>query len=134
MNIKEVNNIGFLVSTCFLNDNNIYIITSNKNNTNLLENIKIFDLNGNKAKEIENSNNSILFIDTYYDNNLSTIYIINGNNGFSQSYDYNKNKKYFKYNENNNEDNFNMSIIMDDTEKKVKMIESSCRDINKLLI
>ena len=132
VNIKKVNDIGFLVSACFLNDNNnIYIITSNSY-TNLYENIKIFDLNGNKTKEIDNSNKSTFFIDTYYDNNLSKIYIITGNNGFSQSYDYNKNERYFKYNENNNEDNFHLSIIMDDTEKKVKMIESSCEGIIRI--
>ena len=98
INIKKVNKVGFLTSACFLEDNNsIYIITSNKKNNILIENIKIFDLNGNKIKEIKDSNNSTVFIDTYYDIKLSKNFIITGNEGFSQSYDYNKNKKYFKY-------------------------------------
>ena len=127
-------------SACFLNDNNNNYITSNKKkyeydnviNNVIIENIKIFDFNGNKIKEINNSNNSTFFIDTYYDNKLSKIFIITGNHGFSQSYDYNENKIYFKYiddniiDDNNIDNNFHMSIIIDNTDKIIKMIESSC--------
>ena len=45
-----------------------------------------------KINEICNSNIKTFFIDTYYDNILSKYYIITGNDNFSQSYDYDKNK------------------------------------------
>ena len=63
-----------------LNDNNSnYIITSNSNTFNN-ENMKIFDFNGNKIKEINNSNDLTIFIDSYYNNKLSKNYILTGNN------------------------------------------------------
>ena len=135
LNIKKVNETGWLSSACFFNYNNKnYILTSNNYNGNKsIENIKIFDLKGNKVKEINNSNYSTFFIDTYYDNKLSKNFIITGNKGYSQSYDYNENKKYFKYNdEDYQESYFHMSIIIDDTEKMKKMIESSCRGIIRI--
>ena len=93
VNIQNINNDGILKSSCFLfNNNQIYIITSNSNSNNYanLEPIKIFDLNGNKIKELNNSNDDTIFIDTYYDNN----YIITGNNGYIKSYNYNDNNIY----------------------------------------
>ena len=97
INIEEINDGGWLYSTCFLNDNNqIYIITSNANYINN-ELIKVFDLNGNKIKEIKDTNDLTFFIDTYYNHKLSNIFIITGNNHFVKSYNYNTNKLYHKY-------------------------------------
>ena len=107
----------------------VYLILyeSNKvNGINTLEYIKVFDLNGNIIKEMNNSNYSTLFVDTYYDKKLSKNFIITGNKGFSQSYDYIENKLYFKYAENYQETYFHMSIIIDDSEKLIKLMESSC--------
>ena len=134
VNIEKVNEIGCLSSACFLNMNNIiYIISSNSNKyNNNIEFIKIFDLNGNKVKEIDNSDFSTCFIDTYYDKNVAKNFIITGNRGFSQSYDYNGNKIYFKYCDDNKETTYHMSIIIDDTDKIIKMIESSCAGIIRI--
>ena len=135
LNIKKVNENGWLSSAYFLNDNNNnYIVTSNKKvdlNT-IIENIKIFNFNGKVIKQINNSNYSTIFLDTYYDTNLSKIFIITGNEGFNQSFDYNENKKYFKYCDNDTETNRHMCIRIDKTEKIIKMIESSCAGIIRI--
>ncbi len=50
--LENINNQGFLNSACFLNDNNnIYIISSNWNFNNT-ENIKVFNMKGEKIKDI----------------------------------------------------------------------------------
>ena len=54
-NITNINNVGELLSPCFLKENNqIYIITSNCNKNGNSEYIKVFDLNGQKIREINN--------------------------------------------------------------------------------
>ena len=113
-------------SACFLNDNNnIFIVTSNNINKSYVnsKSIKILDLNGKTIKEINDSiNHSTFFIDTYYDNNSSKTFIITGNEGYSQSYDYNNNKLYYKYIDNYSETNFHMSIIIVDRKKIIKWL------------
>jgi len=97
VNLKRTNNTGYLNSACFLNEmNHIYIITSNFNYS-LAEQIKVFNFNENKIKEINNSNEPTYFIDNYNDNKLSINYIFAGNNGYFKSYNYNENKIYHKY-------------------------------------
>ena len=93
LNIKNINKNGWLFSACFLNDKNkIYIITSKFYFNEVIDNsIKIFDIKGNKINEINDSNESIYFTDTYYDNKYSKNYIISGNIGQVKSYDYEKN-------------------------------------------
>ena len=68
LNISNINNEGYLFSACFLKKNNQnYIITSNLNWNSNPEKIKIFDFNGNKIKEINESNENTLFVDSFYD-------------------------------------------------------------------
>ena len=51
-NITNINKVGKLLSACFIKDNNkIYIITSNCTKNSNSENIKVFDLNGQKTKK-----------------------------------------------------------------------------------
>ena len=89
----------FLLSTCFLKDNNQYFIIISK----LIfgdepELIKVYDLKGEKIKEINDSKEKfILYIFNYYDNIFNKNYIITLNDFNIQSYDYNENKKYHKY-------------------------------------
>ena len=59
-------------------------------------------MNGDKIKELQNSNDSTLFIDTYYDSILCKYYLITCNHGFIKSYDYDKSNIYYKYSDNNN--------------------------------
>ena len=102
-NIINVNNSGLLFSGSFLNyQNKKYIITSNLDWKHIPEPIKIFDFNGIKIKEINNSNNNTLFIDTFYDYKSSKIYIIASSENYIKSYDYNDNKLYKIYYESNN--------------------------------
>ena len=96
-NIKNINRAGYLYSASILNDNNNnYIITSNYYIFNP-DPIKVFDINLDKKKEINDSYESTKFITTYYDNKKDKNYIITGNKGYLKSYDYKSNKVYHKY-------------------------------------
>ena len=124
LNIKNINNKGILNSACFLNNKEkLYILTSNYNYNNS-ESIKVYDFNGNKISEINDSNDETFFIDTYYNNKLSRNYIITGNEGYIKSYDYNDNNLYHKYYD---KDNYgHLSLTINDNDKDIKLIESSC--------
>ena len=123
LNLENINNNGLLFSACFFNNNNqIYIITSNYCYQGP-ELIKIFDINGNKIKEIKDSNENTFFIDTYYDNELSKNYIITANKNNCKSYEYEENKVYHIY-DNKDIRNHNSAIITKN-EGIVKLIESS---------
>ena len=131
VDIKKINKYSSLFSACFLIDNNqIYIISSHccieldylyslKEN----DSIKVFDINGKKIKEMNNSKEKTYFIDSYYDNNLKKHFIITGNNGFSMSFDFDNNEIYHKYSDNDCQNH--ISIIIKNDEKNVKLIESS---------
>ena len=121
---NDVNKSGYSLSACFLKDNNeYYIITSHYSDNSEL--LKVYDINGKKIKEINNSGDDTSFIDIYYDEKLAKNYILTGNIGYVSSYDYNDNKLYHRYSENDLEDH--CSIIMNIKEDIVKMIES-CGD------
>ena len=121
-----ININGNLYSACFLNDNNtIYIIASNNNYPADSEEIKVFDLNGNKIKEISDSKDNTVFIESFYDIKTSKNYIVTGNFGFIKSYDFNENKLYFKYDDNNDKNSFCCSIVINDKEEVLKLVESS---------
>lgn len=126
LNLEKVNDNGRLYSACFLSNINksIYIITSNLN-YGKSENIKVFDFNLNKIKEIDNSNYDTFFIDTYYDNALNKNYLITGNVGCVKSYDYNMNEIFHIYSSNNG--SYHISAVVKSDEEKKKLIES-CND------
>ena len=128
LNINNINKVGYIYSACFFNENNqMYVITSNRNLNGNPEAIKIFNVNGQKIKEINNSNDHTFYIDTYYDKILNKNFIITGNFGYVKTYDYNKNELYYKYDDNKcyNEDRFHCSLIVKNNEKIIKIIESS---------
>jgi len=128
LNIKNVNNKGCLLSACFLNKNNInFIISSNCNYIEDSECIKVYDLNGNLKEKIKNSNEKTIFVGIYYDEESSINYIISCNFNFVKSYDYNKNKLYHKYYDNDNEGH--LGFIINKNEKIIRLIES-CIDGN----
>jgi len=125
LNLTNINKEGFLFSSCFLYQNNdIYIITSNFNYKGNSDPIKIFNFNKQKINEIKNSNEKTYFIDTFYDNISSKKFIITGNLNFSQSYEYENNNIYYKYNDNNSGYGIN-SIIITNNKGIIKLIESS---------
>ena len=127
LNIQNINENGSLFSANIVNDNNkIYIITSNCNFEGLSESIKVYDFNGKKVKEINDSNERTFFIDSYYDTKLSNIYILTGNEGYVKSFDYINNKIYQKYSDNNDKRAHNSIIICNTGGKEdINLIESS---------
>ena len=130
LDLKKVNESGWINSACFLNDNNkIYALSSNVTGFNKKAGlIKVFDLKGKLIKQINDSNDNTYFIDYYYDNKSSKNYIITGNACFSTSYDYDKNIIYHVYNDNNDKDNsLHISVIINDKGEKTNLIES-CQD------
>lgn len=129
--LEKINEIGCLYSSCFLNDNNQNLfLTSNFNFGKIVEHIKVFDLNGKKIKEINDSNIDTYFIDIYYDIKFNKNYILSGNRGFIKSYDYNLNDTYKIYKDNENFDNEKghcCMIINNNSQEIIKIIES-CDD------
>ena len=121
-NLNEINKNGYSLTACFLNDNNkYYILTSNYSDNSEL--IKIYDINGEKVKEISGSGDDASFIDAYYDEKLNKNYIITGNIGYCKSYDYNENNLYHIYGDNDLEDH--CCVIINKNKEIIKMIESS---------
>ena len=131
-NIENVNKKDFLYSACFFNDNSTdYIITSNGCNRQYYMNIhnfeplKLYGFNGEKIKELNDTNDCTFFIDTYFDDKLSKNFIVTGNYNYIKAYDYDKGEIYKKYFENNN--GIHPSVIIKKSEEKLKLIES-CED------
>ena len=130
LNFNKVNDIGMIYSACFIFDENQeykYIVTSNYVLFFNSGPIKIFDFNGTKIKEINDSEKDVYFIDTYYDQKSSINYIISGNNDSVYSYDFINNKLYNKYDDNANKGHRN--IIIKEYRNVVNLIES-CEDGN----
>ena len=124
-NYEKVNKTGYMNSASFLNYNNkIYVVTSHyRFSSSKIENIKIFNLNGNKVKEIDDSNEPTVFIDIYYDKRLSKIFIVTGNFQYVKSYDFKNNCLYNKYSDKDKK--YHDSIIINENEEIIKLIESS---------
>ena len=131
LNLKNINFYTKNVSACFLSDKEqIYIATCNGISRDYYNKdyIKIFDLKGNIKKIINNSNlYDTVFIDNFYDNELSNNYIMTSNITFSISYDYNHNKIHHTYRDKENVDKqYNRMVVYKD-EDLTKLIES-CGD------
>ena len=138
VNIPNINKDGCIFSASLLKENKqYYIVTSNMKEQGEISPIKIYDFNGKKIKEIKDSNECTYFIDIFFDNKLSTNFIISSNNNYVKSYDYNLNKVYFIYCDNNieiesinsNDTSNHCEIIIINEEKIIKLIES-CWDGN----
>jgi len=122
-NIKNIYEESVVLSACFLNeDHNIFIVASNEPR-NIFEETKVYDLNGNKFKEIYNYDDLTRYIDSYYDKNLSKNFIVTGNVSYPRSYDYSSSKLYYKYADDNNKEQYSISVF--DKDDVLKFIESS---------
>ena len=97
--IKDVYKEGNIYSSLILNDNNnqLYIITSNCTLFKDSQPIKIFDINGNYLKNIDDSNGKTFYLDAFNDIKNSKKYIIAVNKEFIKSFDFEKNSCYKKY-------------------------------------
>ena len=89
--------------------------------------MKLYDFNRNKIKKINHDNDKTLFIDVYYDELHSDIYIIYCSFNYVKSYNYYKNELYHKYYDNDNEGHLSAKIYIN--KGKTKLIES-CIDGN----
>ncbi len=129
LNLININNNGYLFSACLLNENNeIFLVTSNYDNYHAYsEPIKIFDFDGKKIKEIDNSNKKTYFIDAHYDKYLSENFIIACYMDSVISFNYNKNEIYKKYYDFLSEKKSHSSTIIKNDDKIVKLFES-CYD------
>ena len=114
---------GTLRESCFIYFNDKIYIATSLFCVIKCEPIKIFDLKGNKIKEINDSSNNTFFIESYFDEKLSKIFIITSNEGYSKSYDFKENKPYFKYYDNDNI--CRHSLIIKNKDGITKLIESS---------
>ena len=84
-------------SICFLkNKNNIYLVASCVHLPDI-QLIHIYDLNGNKVKEINDTKSKSNYVDTFYDTNFSKSYIIIATNDDIRAIDYEENKIFKKY-------------------------------------
>ena len=125
-NISGIYRSGILTSACIFSENNQnYILTSTNSKSNL---IKIIDFTGKKIKFINDSKNKTYFIDYYYDNNLSKPFVITGNDFFIKSFDYNKNEKYHTYYDKEHDNFEHKRIIIYNSDKITKIIESTLID------
>jgi len=130
LNITDINDKGYLYSACFLYiEDQTYAITSNyipyRDNS---DPIKVFELNGNKIKEINNSKEKTLFIDVYYDNKNSKYYLITGNENCAESYDYYKSELYQSYNDFIDFSyQYHNSLLVRNDNERIKLMES-CND------
>jgi len=96
--LKEINKNGNIYSAYCLSNNNInYIITSNMDDPKESEGLKIFDFKKKKIGEINDSKDTTILIETYYDNNFCKNYIITGNRRNVKSFDFEKKELYCKY-------------------------------------
>ena len=122
IDLKNINENGYLYSACFLNYNDKICLISTNFNFGNPEPIKIFDLEGNKINTI-NSSDDIDLIETFYDKKLCIHYIVIGINEYIKTFNYNEQKYYNKYYE---EGNFGHgSIHTLDDNYLIKIIESS---------
>ena len=124
--VSNIYKEGHLTSACILNYNNeLYIITSNKSFDLVNKPLLVFDLNGNKVKEIKDSSDDTLIVDIFYDNKLNKNYILTGNYNSVKSYDFEKYELCHTYiNVDDNCDKYS-SIVILPSKKLIKIISSS---------
>ena len=109
--------------------NSAFIINDNKKNYIIVDNIgsdpiKVYDFDGDKINEINDSNEKSFFIDYYFDKKTAKNYIISGSHGYVKSYDFFENKLYNKYFDIDNDSN-HFSVVINSKNDIIKLIESS---------
>ena len=131
--LSNINNDLSLGYCCFLEENinnkqNIYIITSCRDNKNGSRPIKTYDLNGNKNNEIKNSENASMYIKSFYDIKNNKNYIISCNMNNVKSYDFKENQIYHEYTDKKENELYNRAILYNnDKDNKITLI-TSCFD------
>ena len=123
--IKNINKSGYLNSACFINDGkNIYIATSNHRFTSKkVEPIKIFDLEGKKVKEINNSNENISYMSSYYDKKENKILILASFTKYIKAFDFRDNKTIYLFKDKYTP--YNRNFIIHEHEKNTMLYEAA---------
>jgi hypothetical protein len=128
LSINKVYEVGYILSTCFLNyrDNTYFIISNNKCCGSL-----IFNLKDKKTNEIKDSFDNTVVVNCFYDKKTLKNYVITGNYGYVKSFDFENNKLYFKYSEYFNNDNnyYYYSILIYDKGKETHLIASNANGV-----
>ena len=128
LNLTKINDDGLLKTACFLkNKDHIYIVSSNFNYNYSFNNepIKIFNLEGQKLKEIKDSKDITFFIDTFYDDNKNKNYIFTGNSGNAKVYDYEENIIYKVFSEKDKIYRVYHNIVINKNENIIQFIALS---------
>ena len=100
LELKEIYSKGQVYSACFLKDkDDIFIVTSHHTSFSIVsvEAIKVYDLKGNKIKELSDIRENTYNIDSFYDTKLSKNFVIRGKQSCLSSYDYTEDKRYKDY-------------------------------------
>ena len=128
LQIDKVNKNGALYSSCFYDFNNIiYILTTNISWYGKRGNIKVFDMQSNKIKEIPDSNESAIYIDTYYDSKFDKNFIVACNEkGCINFYYFQNNSLFKKYDDNNCYYQFLIYDFVVDERESTKKLIGSC--------
>ena len=122
LDIKIDDQKGFIFSVYCINDNNEnYLIISNHIFASYVP-IRIYDFQGNKINELNDSNINTYCMYTYYDKNLDKNFILTGNEGCSTSFDFRENKLYHEYKDEDDEIHCSLTIHAYDN---AKLIDSS---------
>ena len=110
-------------SACLFEDkNNNYIVVGNYNHNNNF--IKVYNLDGNTSKIMNNNETEVYFVCVYCDKSNKN-YIISGNLNNIKSFDYDSGKLYKEYNQSYPNGAHNSIIIKEDN--ITKLLES-CTD------
>ena len=128
LSINKVYEVGYILSTCFLNyRGSTYFITSNNKCCGSL----IFNLKGKKINKINDSYDNTVVVNSFCDKKTLKNYIITGNYGYVKSFDFENNKLYFKYFEYFNNDNnyYYYSVIIYDKGKETHLIASNANGV-----
>ena len=119
--LEKIYKEGLIYSASLLKENNqFYLITSNTEGKDLSYPLKVFDLKGNKVKEIKNIKSNVNYMDIYYDINLKKNFII-VIDGTLSSYDYTNHKLYKKYTDKKG-DLYGDTVIINSEKKPVKIM------------
>ena len=123
LNLENIYEGGNIYSACFITDNGKnYIASSNYEMDNLYP-IRIYDFDKKIVKEIDDSKDMIFKIDSLYDKKSSKNYIITCSYGFEKSYNFQENKLYRKYHD--NDDCAHFDFLIHEYDDKIQLIESS---------
>lgn len=120
ISIEKAHRQSFIFSLCILPfRNNNFILSSSGSD---FENVRVWDFNGNKIQEINNSKERTAYIDTFHSLKDDIYYIIIANYGNIKSFIFGANELYKIYQDNSEEKNDHTNFIIYDKGKEINKI------------